>query len=404
MNVAATPGEGPARYSLVAHDAASGRAVRVTIDNGRVASLERASPEDAGVLWISPGWIDIQVNGYRGHDPNASAAGPEATVAMVRELWADGITGVCVTLCTEAEPHILARLRAIADACASDPLVASSIVGIHIEGPHISREDGPRGVHPLAHVRPPDVDEYRRWQDAARGRIRIITLSPEHDGACDYVRRIRADGVVAAIGHTAATSEQIRAAVDAGARLSTHLGNGAHSMLRRHPNYIWDQLAEDRLSASLIFDGHHLPPSVMRVLVRAKGVERCILVSDAAAPAGLRAGRYRFGDGAEVELLPSGRLELVGTPYLAGSATALRVCIANAVRDAGVPLADAVRMVTVNPSRLLNLRADDGHESLKEGMRANLTVFRLDALSGDLDVVHAIVEGRLVHSSAPVRP
>src|SRR5450756_1114943 len=158
---------------------------------------------------------------------------------------------------------------------------------------------------------------------------------------------------VASIGHTNATGDQIRAAVDAGARWSTHLGNGAHAVIRRHPNYIWDQLAEDRLSAGFIFDGHHLPPAVMKTVLRAKGVERTVLVSDAVSIAGLPPGRYTLFDGGEVELLASGRLELAGTPFLAGAVTALPTCIANAVRYAGATLSEAIRLVTANPSRCL---------------------------------------------------
>ncbi len=225
-------------------------------------------------------------------------------------------------------------------------------------------------------------------------------MSPEYDGAVEYIRAIVADGVVASIGHTAADGDRIRAAVDAGATWSTHLGNGAHAVIRRHPNYIWDQLAEDRLSAGFIFDGHHLPPSVMKTVVRAKGVERSILVSDAVSMAGLPPGRYTLFDGGEVELLPSGRLELAGTPLLAGAATAIPACVANAVRHAGVTLADAVRMVTANPSRLLGLPAAAGHASLRAGAAANLTLFRHAAAGGGIEILATVVDGTVVFEAA----
>jgi N-acetylglucosamine-6-phosphate deacetylase len=205
--------------------------------------------------------------------------------------------------------------------------------------------------------------------------------------------------VLVSIGHTAASGDQIRAAVDAGARWSTHLGNGAHAVIRRHPNYIWDQLAEDRLSAGFIFDGHHLPPAVMRTVVRAKGIERSVLVSDALAIAGLPAGEYELFDGTPVLLLPSGRLELKGTPYLAGAATALPACVANAIRHAGVTLADAVRMVTANPSRLLGLPTVDGRESLREGVAANLTMFRRSEATGDVEIVQTVLGGSVVYQT-----
>jgi N-acetylglucosamine-6-phosphate deacetylase len=369
-----------------------GDSVRITIEDGRISRLERG-PATPTADWIAPGWLDIQVNGFEGHDPNGVGADAGATTEMVRSLWRHGVTGTCPTICTESEDHIVASLRAIDAACLADPLVEASVVGIHVEGPHIAREDGPRGAHPLRHVRPPDLDEYRRWQAAANGRIRIITLSPEYPEAVDYIRGIVADGVVASIGHTSADGDQIRRAVDAGARWSTHLGNGAHAMIRRHPNYIWAQLAEDRLSAGFIFDGHHLPPEVMRTVARAKGVERTILVSDAVLVAGLQPGDHHLADGLPVTLLPSGRLEMTGTPYLAGAALPLEVCVANAVRHADLSLADAVRTVTANPARLLGLRAADGHECLRVGARANLTVFRQAPETLDIVPVAAVVEG-----------
>ena len=158
--------------------------------------------------------------------------------------------------------------------------------GFHVEGPHISPDDGPRGAHPQRWVRPPDLDEFRRWQDATDGRIRIVTLSPEWPEAPRYIEALVAKGVVASIGHTKATAQQIADAVSAGATLSTHLGNGAHPVLRRHPNYIWEQLAEDRLMADFIVDGIHLPTSFLKVALRAKGIERSVLVTDARSPAG----------------------------------------------------------------------------------------------------------------------
>jgi N-acetylglucosamine-6-phosphate deacetylase len=387
-----------AGLSLLGRSAEDGQPIRVTVEGGIVTSIERVADDPDGT-WISPGWMDIQVNGYAGHDPNAAGADASTTAAMVRALWPVGVSGACITIGTESEAHILGNLCAIVAACDADALVAASVLGIHVEGPHISPEDGPRGAHPLRHVRPPDIAEYRRWQEAAGGRIRIITLSPEYEEAIPYIRAIVADGVVASIGHTAATGEQIRAAVDAGARCSTHLGNGAHALIRRHPNYVWDQLAEDRLSAGFIFDGHHLPPAVMKTVLRAKGIERSILVSDAVAAAGLPPGRYHLPDGAEVELLASDRLELAGTPYLAGSATALPTCLANAVRYAGVTLSDAVRMVTANPSRLLGLPLGAGHESIRAGIAANLTVFHHSGTTGDVSVMRTILGGTVAYTA-----
>src|SRR5207244_4307325 len=175
----------------------------------------------------------------------------------------------------------------------------------HREGPDLSPEDGPRGAHPRQHIRPPDWDEFRRLQDAAGGLIRLVTLAPEHDGALPFIEKLVAAGVVVSLGHTAASGACIRAAAKAGARLSTHLGNGAHAILPRHPNYIWEQLAADELWASIICDGHHLPPSVARCIVRVKTPARTILTSDAGSLAGLAPGHYHEW-GQELEVRPEG--------------------------------------------------------------------------------------------------
>jgi N-acetylglucosamine-6-phosphate deacetylase len=379
-----------------------GTPVRVVVDDDVIAAIEHVADaaDGADPLWLSPGWLDVQLNGFDGFDPNATDADAETVTNMVRAMWRTGVAGTCVTIYTDSKTHMLHSLAAVAAACEADTLVAAAVVGIHVEGPHIAREDGPRGAHPLRYIRPPDVDEFRRWQEAAGGRIRIVTISPEYDEAIAYIEAIVADGVVASIGHTAATGDQIRAAVDAGARFSTHLGNGAHAMIRRHPNYIWDQLAEDRLVAGFIFDGQHLPPAVMKSVLRAKGVERAVLVSDAVYVAGLAPGVYQFPDGAEVELDASGRLALRGTPYLAGAAAALPRCIENAMRHAGVTLRDAVRMVTENPSRLLGLSPQGGFESLRVGATANLTVFRVGPDGVGVKPIRTIVGGQVVHDVA----
>lgn len=373
----------------------TGRPARLALEGGRIARVEPldAAPE----RWLAPGFIDIQVNGYAGHDTNAADVTPETIAHLVRALWRVGVTTVCPTVITQSEARILGSLRAIAAARDADPLIAHAISRIHVEGPHISPEDGPRGAHPLEHVRPPDLAEYRRWQAAAGGRIGIITLAPEHPGSAAYIGAVAAEGVTVAIGHTAADGARIRAAVDAGARLSTHLGNGSHDRITRHPNYIWDQLADDRLAASLIFDGHHLPPAVMKVMLRAKGLERAILVSDAVATAGLPPGVYETAVGGTVELLPSGRLNLHGTPYLAGSASSLPDGIANAVRHAGVTLAEAVRLATANPSRTLGLDGPGGRGSLRAGAVADLTAFRLDPATQALTIEATIVRGETVY-------
>jgi N-acetylglucosamine-6-phosphate deacetylase len=181
-------------------------------------------------------FVDLQVNGFLGREFGDPRLTVDDVEQIGRALDSHGCVGFAPTVTTNSFDILHHALSTLRRACDERPAVACRVVGFHLEGPYIAREDGPRGAHPLAHARPPDWDEFRRLQDAAGGRIRILTMSPEYENSPQFIRRATDSGVVIAIGHTAANSEQIKAAVDAGARFSTHLGNGAHGQIRRHPN------------------------------------------------------------------------------------------------------------------------------------------------------------------------
>lgn len=350
----------------------TGEAVVVSCEQGRIARVSCA--EDAPTLpWISPGWCDLQVNGYGGQEFSATMLTVERVGEIVHAIQRMGVTTFLPTVTTNSSDVLLHALCVIAEAIEARPDIRASVPGIHLEGPYLSAIDGPRGAHAKQFCRAPDWDEFQRFQHASCGHIRLITLSPEYESAPDFIRRATSSGVLVAIGHTAATSDQIRAAVDAGARLSTHLGNGAHLTLPRHPNYLWDQLAEDRLAASLIVDGHHLPPEVVKTFVRAKTGDRIVLISDLSGMAGLPAGRYRT-ELCELDILPSGKLVIAGQDRLLAAASApLSVGIANVMRFAGVDLKTAVEMASTQPAKLIG--RDDG--GLNVGAAANLTLFDL---------------------------
>jgi N-acetylglucosamine-6-phosphate deacetylase len=294
----------------------------------------------------------------------------------------------CPTVVTAAPEHIERCLRMLALACEGEPGVRASVPGIHLEGPYLSPVEGFRGAHPAQHIHPPDWDEFCRWQDAAGGRIRLVTLAPEQPGSVDIIKRLVSTGIVVAIGHSQAGTRDIAAAADAGATLSTHLGNGIAATIRRHPNPIWDQLADDRLYASVIFDGFHLPANVMRVFIRAKGIARTLLVSDAVALARMPPGVYDSAVGGKVELHPNGRLNLFGTEYLAGSASLMRDGFENALRLAGCSLADVVQMVAINPLRVL-----------PGALPAANTLFRWEAEPQRLTVLATLRAGRALYLS-----
>ncbi len=362
--------------------------IEIALCDNRVQSIRQVSTTD-GNIQIAPAPIDIQVNGFAGFDLNTETVTPKDVCAMVRALWRVGTGFLCPTIVTGSFDRICNSMRAVVDACKTDPLINYAVLGIHLEGPYISAEDGPRGAHPLAHVRDPDWNEFQRWQDIAEGKIRIVTLAPEKKGAIPFIEKLVADGIVVALGHTNASADDIHAAIDAGAKLSTHLGNGAHALIRRHPNYIWEQLGADELWASLIVDGHHLPPAVAKSMIRAKTLNRCILVSDAVALAGMKPGIYEFAERA-VELTAERCVRLVGTEYLAGSAIELARGIENSVQFARISLEESVALATLQPMRLLN-----AEQHVEE--KTNLILFEWDAAQCNIDLIATIVADELVY-------
>jgi N-acetylglucosamine-6-phosphate deacetylase len=296
-----------------------------------------------------PGFVDLQVNGFVGVDFGDPATTADDVRRAVAAIETTGVTRFLPTLITSSLESFAACARTLVGV--GHPAIA----GIHMEGPYIAPEDGPRGAHAREHVRGADVDDFRRRQDAAEGRIRLVTLAPEAPGALPLVEHLVAAGMRVAIGHTAANRGQIQDAVGAGATLSTHLGNGCSGTLPRHPNLLWEQLAEDRLLASFIVDGHHLPPATVRSMIRAKTPARTILVTDAMAAAGMPPGAYTIGR-QRVELDATGRVAAPGAPNLAGSALSIPVAIGNSVRFTGLPLEDVIPMATTRPAEYIGIR------------------------------------------------
>ena len=374
-------------------DATSGEHVAVSFDrviNGVDHLIDPLTDAD----YLAPAWIDLQVNGYAGVDYNSPDTPHEEIARSIRVLHSTGTARFFPTVITGSPGNMLGSLRNLAKAKESLP-EGESMEAFHVEGPHISPDDGPRGAHPLRWVRPPDIEEYRRWQDATDGNVRLVTLSPEWPGAAKYIEAVVADGVVISIGHTKATGEQIQDAVNAGATKSTHIGNGAHSLLSRHPNYIWEQLAEDRLSAGFIVDGIHLGPAFLKVALRAKTVARSLLVTDASMPACATPGIYKLGE-QEVELTADNRVVLVGQTRLAGSALRMDRAIENVMRIAGLSLTEALTMANRNPARVG--RIGGRQRGLAPGERADLVLFRFDAESKSIEIRKTIVGGREVYS------
>lgn len=357
------------RLVLSGRDPATGRSLTLSVEAGRIAAIEPGPEEEHA--YLSPGLIDLQVNGFAGHDLNAEGLAPETVLALADSLRKVGVTSFVPTLITASERAITASLRAIAAARRQHRLLAHAIPFVHVEGPSISPQEGPRGAHPESEIRAPDLAEFGRWQAASGHLVGLVTLSPHFAEAPDYIRALTRSGVHVSLGHTHATPAQINLAATAGAVLSTHLGNGIAASLPRHPNAIWTQLADDRLTAMFINDDHHLPADTFKAMVRAKGIERSILVSDSVALAGMQPGRYRQPVGGDVELAADGRLSMVGTPYLAGAARSLAEGVALAAGRPGFSLSAALAMATANPGRLVG-----GRGRLRVGAACDLMRFR----------------------------
>lgn len=302
----------------------------------------------------SKGFVDLQINGYQ--DVNFSS--PGLSVADVRRITTvlreRGTAAFCPTVITSALDVYEQNLPVLAKAMA-EPDLQDHLLGIHIEGPFISKAAS--GAHPPEHIRPPDTRLLDHWQSLSGNHIRILTLAPELDGADRLIRHATRQGILCSLGHHLADDDSIRRAVDAGATLCTHLGNGIPNTLPRHPNPIWTQMAEDRLTGMFITDGHHVPADFIRVAIRAKGIDRFIVTSDVAPPGGMPPGEYG-AIGGEVVLEPSGRLSLKHKDSLAGSSSTIGQCMQWLDSLALLSALEQRQVGWINPLRMLGYKAE----------------------------------------------
>jgi N-acetylglucosamine-6-phosphate deacetylase len=377
---------------IIANIAGKGLA-QLEAGDARIGAVRALGPNDPERPFVSPGFVDIQINGFAGVDFSEPALEPEKAISILPAIWKTGVTSFCPTLVTNSIARLERNFRVLEQARRLDARFAASVPGFHLEGPYLSPL-GSHGAHDPALMHPPKWDEFLRLQEAAAGKIAIITLAPELPGACDFIRRARAAGVVVAIGHTDGTPGHIHQAIEAGAVLSTHLGNGCPEYIHRHRNPLWAQLASDRLSVSLICDGFHLPPDLIRVAFRVKGEDACILITDAIHAATLPPGRYALV-GRQVELLPSGQVVTADRQSMAGSTLSMDRAVSVFMEYAQVPLEQALRAATSNPGSLLG--RDGVCTRLAEGQIANLVLF--NARKENLDIKAVILKGEVVYAS-----
>jgi N-acetylglucosamine-6-phosphate deacetylase len=335
---------------------------------------------------LAPGFIDLHVHGGAGFD--VMSASSEGLAQFEAHLVRHGVTGYFPTTVTapmDATLSALERLAARIEWAEKNSSVAAGAqpLGIHLEGPFISQAR--RGAHPGEHIQPPSVDLLRRFWEAARGRIKIMTIAPELPGALELIAEAAGWGVCVSLGHSDADYDCARAAISAGARHATHVFNAMRTLDHRDPGILAAVLTDARVSAEIICDGVHVSAPVIQIFLKAKGLDSAVLVSDAISATGMPDGRYTLG-GFEVEVKGNRCVSAEGK--LAGSVLTLDQAVRNVMEFAGCDLHHAVCLVTRNPARTAALGSHRG--TLAPGGSADVVV-----LSRAGEVLHHLVKGRV---------
>lgn len=372
-----------------------GEMISIHIKDGEIAKIDRlSSKKDNPELFIAPGLIDLQINGFMGVDFSDQNLTINRMRNATEALWKVGVTTFLPTVTTNSQKN-LKRSFAILANVLNDEEIGMSIPGFHLEGPYISPIQGYRGAHLEKYIRRPDWNEFSELQKASHNKIKLITLAPEREGAIAFIRKCTGTGVIVSLGHHNGSAESIKQAIDAGASMSTHLGNGCANMINRWNNPLWPQLSDDRLSASIIVDGFHLPLEEVKSFYKIKGVQKTILVSDAVDLAGLPPGEYTRGE--KRVLLTPDVVKFPAENVLAGAASPLNTDVANIMRFTNCNLANAIQMASTNPARLMGL---ENIGEIKQGKRADLILFTIE--HDKIVIQKTIVAGKTVYDRQSV--
>jgi N-acetylglucosamine-6-phosphate deacetylase len=319
----------------------------------KVLNINQKEIKANDLLYTGPGLIDLQINGINGIDFNNTNLTQHDVVEATHYLLSQGVTTFFPTVITNSDENILKILNAISEARRSDSLVEECVWGIHLEGPFISPKEGAKGAHDEKYIKAPDWELFSKFQEAAGGKIRLVTIAPEWEGSCSFIEKCIENGILVSMGHSVANSEQIIRAIEAGMTLSTHLGNGIPLLLKRHPNMIWDQLAADELYTCMITDGIHIPDSFIKVVMKNKG-KKAVIVSDATCFAGMTPGEYQNHIGGTVILDEQKRISLKGSPgLLAGAAKSLLENVETLLYRNLATLKEAWEMASLNVAQIL---------------------------------------------------
>ncbi|MDO4191657.1 MAG: N-acetylglucosamine-6-phosphate deacetylase [Erysipelotrichaceae bacterium] len=343
---------------------------------------EKEPNEDYGDLRIVPGFIDIHTHGYYGWDTNDAT--PEGLRRWLKEVPAEGVTGLCPTTITQSM-DVLSKALKNAATVAKEDLPGAEILGIHLEGPFL--DNVYKGAQPEQYIIRPDVEIFKTLQKEAEGMIKVITMACEHDEGYRLTEYCASHGVLVSQGHSGTTYAGAVMACAHGASSMTHVYNGMSGFKHREPGLVGAALRLSDCYGEVICDGNHSDINALRIFYNAKGKDHAVMVSDSLNLKGYPAGtRILFG-GNEIEIVPDGSAHLVSTGGLAGSTLRINRGLALLVQKAGVPFDAALNSCTLNPARAL--RIDDRKGRIRTGYDADITV-----LDDNYEVVQTYARGR----------
>ncbi|MHA1506569.1 MAG: N-acetylglucosamine-6-phosphate deacetylase [Candidatus Asgardarchaeia archaeon] len=358
----------------------------ITVEDGKISKVSKEKPEGVEVEDFSdkiatPGFIDVHIHGMHGKDV---AMGTEEAVEVVtKNMPRYGVTSYFPTIVTSPYEGFERSIKSIIKV--SEKNVGADILGIHIEGPYLSKEK--KGAQPEEYIRKPDLEEFKKLYDISGGLLKRMTIAPEAEGALDLIREATQMGVVMSMGHSNATYDVAIKAIELGARSAIHTFNGMRGYHHREPGILGAVLTTKNVMAEAIVDLIHLHPATVKLIYLCKGVHEMILITDAIAATGLPDGTYELGT---VTIIVKDGISRTKSGALAGSTLTMNRAVRNMVEHVGVSFQDALIMATANPARLMSLK---GKGAIAPGFDADITI-----VDKDMNVYATYVRGELKFS------